>query len=180
MGIELRYTCLNCKPSQSTRLPPGVSGTSRTSGNLASDRPDWVVLPRTTSAFGRGRVARGVARGAGIRDCATHVPPSMLERHRSSLTVREIGDRFGRLCCTAWALPVYSLKSHGGLAYGLDRGAVGAADGAVARYCRDCDCVRRSVRDREFSQPLEAASESCWSSGLGRIADAKRTERPLL
>lgn len=42
MGIELRYTCLNCKPSQSTRLPPGVSGTSRTSGNLASDRPDWV------------------------------------------------------------------------------------------------------------------------------------------
>jgi hypothetical protein len=44
MGIELRYTCLNCKPSQSTRLPPGVSGTSRTSGNLASDRPDWVYF----------------------------------------------------------------------------------------------------------------------------------------
>lgn len=52
MGIELRYTCLNCKPSQSTRLPPGVSGTSRTSGNLASDRPDWVVFHRTASAIG--------------------------------------------------------------------------------------------------------------------------------
>jgi hypothetical protein len=52
MGIELRYTCLNCKPSQSTRLPPGVSGTSRTSGNLASDRPHWVVFHRTTAAFG--------------------------------------------------------------------------------------------------------------------------------
>lgn len=51
MGIELRYTCLNCKPSQSTRLPPGVSGTSRTSGNLASDRPDWVVLIRWMSAI---------------------------------------------------------------------------------------------------------------------------------
>jgi len=55
MGIELRYTCLNCKPSQSTRLPPGVSGTSRTSGNLASDRPDWVDSPRTPSAFGNGK-----------------------------------------------------------------------------------------------------------------------------
>ena len=54
MGIELRYTCLNCKPSQSTRLPPGVSGTSRTSGNLASDRPDWVEIPRQSSVIGEG------------------------------------------------------------------------------------------------------------------------------
>lgn len=60
MGIELRYTCLNCKPSQSTRLPPGASGTSRTSGNLASDRPDWVVLDRTTAAFGPHVQHRGV------------------------------------------------------------------------------------------------------------------------
>lgn len=58
MGIELRYTCLNCKPSQSTRLPPGVSGTSRTSGNLASDRPDWVDIPRTLSAFGNGKIGQ--------------------------------------------------------------------------------------------------------------------------
>jgi Integrase core domain len=58
-------------------------------------------------------------------------------------------------------LRVHSRESHGGLAHGLDLGAVGAADGAVARHCRDCDCVRRSVRDREFSKPLEAASEPC-------------------
>ena len=44
--------CLNCKPSQSTRLPPRVCGTSRTSGNLVSDRPDRVELGLTASVYG--------------------------------------------------------------------------------------------------------------------------------
>ena len=66
MGIELRYTCLNRKPSQSTRLPPGVSGTSRTSGNLASDRPDWVVCSPRRSAYGKGK--------SGHKQTFTNVP----------------------------------------------------------------------------------------------------------
>jgi hypothetical protein len=65
MGIELRHTCLNRKPSQSTRQPPGVSGTSRTSGNLASDRPDWVGISPRTSAD--GTMIRALRGAGGLR-----------------------------------------------------------------------------------------------------------------
>ena len=107
-------------------------------------------------------------------------PGTNSREHTRLLPDRKIDYCVDRPSCTKSPLRVHSLESNGGLLHGIDLVAVGAANGTVARHCRDCDRIRRSVRDREFSAPLEGASERSRSWGPSRIDDAKLPERPLL